>query len=372
MFVQLATNLLSLCFAASVALISAVFPAWGQSGDVFSVSGVTVDARAADELLAKSSGIARAQRTALRMLFERLTLRDDHDRLPEVDNSTVSEILRDFSIDDERFGGGHYLATLTVRFKPAGVRAQLTGAGVPFAETASRPILILPVFQTAASTLLWADDNPWFAAWTRLRRADGLLPLIIPVGDLADVSDVSADQAVLGESEKLSAIAKRYGARSTIVMVATLGVSKVDGALSLEVAASRYGVDQTDQTTFRRFVGKPGTSRDALFLDTANALVEEAEESWKRGNLLERNIEQWIAVGIPLSGLENWLAIRKRLRAIAGLKKFIVTRLSVDRADVEFLYLGKSEQLRLAMAQSDLELVYAPENATWTLRYKER
>lgn len=156
------------CFYLFVAvLLASISPSHAQARDVFSVRGVAVDARAADEFAAKSSGIARAQHDALRMLFERLTLSDDHDRLPQLDDPAVTRLLRDFSVDREKFGGGRYVASLTVRFKADGVRKALRDADIPFAETVSRPVLVLPVFQTAGSTILWDDANPWFSAWSR-------------------------------------------------------------------------------------------------------------------------------------------------------------------------------------------------------------
>lgn len=340
----------------------------GQGRDIFSVSDVSADARAADEFAAKSNGIAQAQTNALRMLLERLTLKEDHDRLPNLDLAAVTGMVRDFSVDREKFGGGHYLASLTVRFKADGVRKILRDANIPFAETASRPVLVLPIFQTAGSTELWDDTNPWFSAWSRLGRIDGLLPLLLPVRDLSDVSTISAEEAVLGERTKLTAIADRYGAGEILVVIASLAVEQSDGMLRADVAISRYGGTDNDQTVFRRFDAKTGMSRDDLLADAARTLANEAVEAWKRENILEESVEQRISASVPIRGLNDWLAVRRRLAAIAPLKEFVVLQLSVDRAEVELAYVGTADQLRLAMAQSDLDLTYQPDTATWTLQ----
>jgi len=361
-------RLISFCAAIAAAIFAPGGPAVAQIRDVFAVRAVAVDARAADELKAKSAGIAEAQRRALRRLLERLTLRADYDRLPETDDRALAQMLRDYSVDNEKFGGGRYLATLTVRFKPAAVRALLRGADIPFAETASRPVLVLPVFRNAGSTILWDDPNPWFAAWSRLPRSDGLLPLIAPVGDLSDVSVISAEQAVRGEADRLADIARKYNAHGVLVAVATLRVNPGDGALSLEVSASRIGGANDETTTVRSFTAGAEEARDALLDRAAKTLADEAEEAWKRENLLARDVEQRIEILIPLGGLTDWLAIRKRLRAIAGVRRVDVTRLSIGRAEVALRYVGSATQLRLAMAQSNLTMTYAPAQATWTLR----
>ncbi len=354
--------------AVFAAFLSSTFPSWAKSRDIFSVADVTVDAQAADELAAKSSGIARAQHDALRILLERFTLKEDHDRLPAPDDVRLAALLRDYSVDREKFGGGRYLASLTVRFQAEGVRRILDAADIPFAETASRPVLVLPVFQTVGSTVLWDDTNPWFGAWSKLGRIDGLLPLLLPVGDLSDISTVSAEGAVLGERQELVAIARRYEVGEVMVVVGSLAVDPADGKLRVEVATSRYGGNSSDQTVFQRFDANDETSRDTLLSDAAKALAVEAVENWKRENILERSVEQRISVRVPFRGFSDWIAIRKRLAAVAALKKIDVLRLSIDRADIEVSYLGNADQLRLAMAQSNLDLAYSAETAMWTLK----
>lgn len=368
---RMVRNQFSLFCGLAVAVILFAVAVHAQGRQTFSVASVAVDARAADEFAAKSNGIAQAQQDALRILFQRMTLAEDHDRLPELESQKVTGLLRDFSVDREKFGGGRYVASLTIRFKADGVRKALRDADIPFAETTSRPILVLPVFQTAGSTILWDDANPWFAAWSRIGRVDGLLPLLFPVRDLSDVSVLSAEEAVLGERGKLSEIADRYAAGEAMVVVAALSVDQADGILRLEVAMTRYGGNSDDRTIFRRFQAEPGETRDALLINAAKTLTHETIEGWKRDNLLERNVEQRIAISVPLRGLRDWLRIREELDTLAALKAIELRRLSIDQAEIEIVYLGNADQLRLALAQRKLDLSYAAETASWTLRSKK-
>lgn len=365
---RLARSVLPGLLAALFAFSGLNTDAAAQGRDVFSVSGVPVDARADNEFAAKSAGIAQAEKDALRLLMERLTLKRDHDRLPERDRPAITALIRDFSVDREKFGGGRYLASLTMRFKDDGVRKLLRGADIPFAETAGRPVLVLPVFQTAGATALWEDTNPWFAAWSRIGRRDGLQPLLLPVGDLSDVAIVSAEDAVLGDTQKLAEIAGRYGAAETMVVVASLVVDQAFGLLRVEVASTRFGGSGSDQTQFSRFEARGDASRDALLGEAAAAIAGATEDAWKQQNILDASVEQRITVRVPFDGLGQWLSIRQRLDGIAAVKELAVLQVSVDRAEVELSYLGSADQLKLAMAQSDLNLEYAADQAVWTLK----
>ena len=353
--------------AAAVLLVATTSVGFAQVRDIFSVSGVAVDSRADNEFAAKSAAIAKGETDAFRVLLERLTLQRDHDRLPNLDRKSVSALLRDFSVDAEKFGGGRYIATLTVRFKAEAVRKLLVDADIPFAETTSRPVLVLPVFQTAGVTALWEDTNPWFAAWSRVGRRDGLQPLLLPVGDLSDVAEISAEEVVLGDRVKLAQIAERYGAAETMVVVASLIVDQTFGLLRVEVATSQFGGNGNGETVFRRFEAQVSGSRDLLLDQAATAISGEAGDEWKQKNIFKRSVERRIVVSIPIGNLGEWLSIRKRLDAIAAVEAISLLQLSVDRVELELAYLGSADQLQLAMVQSDLDFKYVEDKAVWIL-----
>ena len=177
--------------------------------ELYSVKGVNVDERAADELTAKTRGIEKAQRYALKQLFKKLSLREDFRKLPVIDSNIVRRAIRDFTVIEEKFGGGRYLANLTVRFKRRVVRQEFWKNSVPIAETVSQPVVVLPVYRTAGSILLWDEPNPWFTAWAGHSSPNVLLPLPLPLGDYSDVVVISAEQAINGSEKHLAAIAQK-------------------------------------------------------------------------------------------------------------------------------------------------------------------
>ena len=301
--------------------------------------------------------------------MKRVTLRNDHDRLPELDDNALAHVIRDIAVDGEKFGGGRYLATLTIRFKPREIRQLLQNAGISFAETASRPAVVLPVYAVGGTTLLWEEPNPWFSAWAKRPGGDGLLPIVVPLGDLSDVLEINAEQALRGDQTRLTSIASKYNAFGAYVAMAALAINPRNGGLTLNVSLDRHGGGQSEQTKILTFTGEPGLPIDELLNDAAERLVIEIEETWKRENLLRFELEQWISVRVPLTGHPDWIAVRKRLDDIAEIRKVVLTRLSVGAADLDLLFVGEPEQLRVAMAQSDLALAYVASEGAWTVTY---
>lgn len=341
-----------------------------RAADIFTVTDIRVDERASDEVSAKSSAIAKGQREALQRLLERMTLRADHGRLPVVTDEVVSAALRDYAVSDERFGGGRYLATLLVRFKQEEVRNLLRQAAIPFAEVQSRPNLLLPVYQNAGSVILWDEPNPWFDTWLGRELPTGLVPLVLPLRDLTDISEISADQALAGETGRLQAIADKYDAFGTIVAAVQPSVDPVTNVPTLEVAMTTHLPAEPSRVATRTVRGTPEEGEDALLSRAADELVVELEEAWKRDNLEQPGSQQQIRVVVPISRLSQWLDVKRKMSSVPSVKELAVARLSVREAEVNVTFLGQPDQLRRALALKDLDMTYALERDAWVVRSK--
>lgn len=353
-----------LLFALSAPLATA------RAADIYTVTDIRVDERASDEVSAKSNGIAKGQRDALRVLLERMTLRADHGRLPTATDEVVSRTLRDFAVSDEKFGGGRYLATLSVRFNPEQVRVILRAAGVPFAEVQSRPNLLLPVYQHAGTTVLWDEPNPWFDAWLRREMPVGLVPLILPLRDLSDISEISADQAIAGEDGRLQAIAEKYNAFGTVVALVQPTVDPVTNVPTLELVTATHLRGEPARVLTRTVRGSEGEEMEALFDTAAGEMIVDLEEAWKRDNLEQPGSQQQIRVVVPITRLSQWLDVKRKMSSVPSVKELTVARLSVREAEVDVKFLGQPEQLRRALAQKDLDMTYAVDKNAWVVRSK--
>src|SRR3546814_9903356 len=169
--------------------------------------------------------------------------------------------VRDFSVAHEKIGGGHYIASLTVRFNPEEVRQLLRARDIPYAETVSRPVLVLPVYVAAGAARLWDGPNPWFDAWAAQPPAEGLQPLTVPLGDLSDVTEISAEQAMAGDAERLRSIAQKYGAFGTLVAVARLTVDTRSGPPTMPGEMTRHTPTPDSRPFVRTFTGRTAAKR---------------------------------------------------------------------------------------------------------------
>ncbi|MEX2450823.1 MAG: DUF2066 domain-containing protein [Rhodospirillales bacterium] len=346
------------------AAVLAAGPAQARD-DVYEVV-VPVDVTAQSASEAKTEALADGEREAFIRLLERLTLLEDRGRLPQLGPQGITTLVRDISVDDEKTSGVRYLAKLTVRFKREEIRKLLIDLNIPFAETPSKPALVLPVYQAAGTLMLFDDPNPWREAWAGLPERGNLVPLMLPKGDLSDIAAIGAEQAVQGDRQRLEAIAGRYRAGDVLVAFARLGLDLKTSRPRLDAELVRYGGTDRVQRLTNALTAGPGETPQGLLNRAAKLQARLIEDHWKLDNLMRFDQTGVIAVTIPIPDLKSWIGIRRNLAGVSIVRQVDLVLLSRNEVRANLIYLGRLEQLILALEQSDLHLSKGGDG--WILR----
>jgi hypothetical protein len=355
----------------SVALFTAVSPVMAQDGGgAFAISGVVVDATAATATAARGRALAAGQKKALRRLFKRIVIAEDQSRLPALKRAELGELVRDFEVVGEKASAVRYLAKLTIRFKRARVRELLRREGIGFAETISRPVLVLPVFETAGAFALWEPANPWREAWLARPESDGLVPLIHPKGDADDAALIGPEQAMQGDDGRLAAIARRYKAGDVLVVVAGFRTgSAAPSGPFLQVRVSRMGSARGEQTFLDSFKIRKAEEQKATLERAAATISARLQEKWKLDNRLRFDTDNRLTVNISITSLGDWLDIKRRLAKVVFIRRSDLLYLSPKMVELRLKTIGDEKQLTLALAQNDLILERGP--TSWLIRRGE-
>jgi len=263
------------CVAVVLAVVAAE-SAPAQDTEVFEVRGVAVDITAETAAAAREEALAEGEKKAFERLFQRMTLSEDRDYLPDLNREDRALLVRDFTVAGEKTSTVRYLATLNYRFNAEEVRNLLIDYGVPFAETSSKPVLVLPAYEAAGALVLWDDPNPWRAAWRTRPVVEGLAPLMLPVGDLADIAAIGVEQAVAGDRQRLDTLVRRYRTGDVLVAHAILGLDPDGGRPLLEVLLARFSPAGPEHTTAETFRSEDGESIETLLARAAAALAAPA------------------------------------------------------------------------------------------------
>lgn len=335
--------------------IAIAWPAIARDASVFLVRDVAVDASAENATQARDIALADGHSAAFRRLIERIVPMNAAGALPQLEAGDIAPLVQSFEVDGEKTSRVRYLARLTFQFDRAAVRRFLHMRGVKFAVTRAKPRLVLPVLRKAGAYLLWDRPNPWREAWASLSGVDGLVPLAIPIGDLKDLRDISARQAVFADPARLGAIAKRYGAGSVAVMVAT---PRREGSSppAINVSTVTRGADDGGPPVVETFSVDPDDTIDSQFRSVASRVARRIQEAWKSSNLLFLDRGGQIEATVPVSGLEEWVAVSRALSDTPSTHETLVLSASRDAVRVRLRYFGDADGFRAALRRNDLHL----------------
>ena len=327
-----------------------------DAGDVFTVAAVPVDATAANASAAREQARRAGERRAYAILLERPTLADARGRLPPVTDSLLNDLIAGFEVANERVSGVRYLANYTFHFRADAVRHLLRQASVPFAETRSKPVVVLAVWQGSTGAALWEDPNPWRDAWNQHPPRWGLVPFVLPYGELDDVQAIGADTALAGDQAHLQAISMRYQDADVLVTQAKLDAAPEPHSVTVKTTRYDPAGAAAAQSWDKTYAASPGESDTDLLADAVAGTAAQVEDAWKTASLINFGQTGTITVQVPLDSLKSWVAIRDRLKSTPAIQHSELVSIDQTDARVAIHYFGTQDQLSVALAQHDLGL----------------
>ena len=141
-----------------------------------------------------------------------------------IDSYIAIKYVDGYEINKELVSSIRYRANIIVYFNKNLVRKLLQQRKIRFAETRSNDVLVVPVFDDGDGATLWFEPGDWRTAWLARPANEGLVPLILPLGDVMDMAAIEVAEALAPSHKALLALAERYGTREVVVSSAVLNI----------------------------------------------------------------------------------------------------------------------------------------------------
>ena len=345
----------------------ACFLLWGfpalAAEDLYTVEGVKVDVTAENALAARDQAFIKAQEEAFKTLASRMLSETGAESVAVPESATISTMIQDYEITEEKLSAVRYIGTYTFRFRDSAVKQYFVGSNVQYTDVSSRPVLILPFYQPEARALLWSPYNPWIQAWNRADSLGGLVPIIVPLGDLQDVKDIGEDEALTYDDRGLANILGRYDAGEAVVAIAIpdANLALVSGdqePATGSLAVHIYRTDQGSPEKVQEIIMTASSQNRAQMLDDAVKKVHAAlQKDWKQKTMVQPATQKnMMQVRVPFANLDEWSQIQRTLERVHGISQITLRSLSPKFARVDLIYQGDEARLRLALQQANVTL----------------
>lgn len=324
--------------------------AFAQRGELYVVSGVQVDAAAANSRDARTLAIDAGQIEAARRMVARLTLAAERASrgAVAVDLAAARRMIIGLEVEQERQSATRYLASLKFSFDPGEVRNYLRARNLQFAEYRGAPILVVPIVEPDSAS--YADF--WRRSWLVGGFRNELRPLEVAAKGSVLREDWSAASPAAGAVLADSAIF----ARLTVAIGPVAGA----GAAGARVVAKARQVSASGDTDLGT-VTLTGPASDvagvqALLDRAARMIVEQATEEWKRQAFGRAGSGTGLAVTALYSSQSEWIRLRaalERSRLLTGIRQQAI---SYDGALLRLSFAGAEDLLKADLGKQGILL----------------
>ena len=338
-------------FLATLALalwcVSSFAPA-KAADELYTVSGVHVDASGASSAEAANIAIAQGRPKAWQVLYRRLTREEDWPRQPALDPAALVRLSRGYVPTNERRSTTRYVADVTYEFNPEAVARVLRDANVAFTQTAVRRILLVPMSPAY-------NNGPWAQAFSSPSLRGAVVPFSLPAAsDAPDLSGLDFENA---SWDDVAAVAARASATEAALVQVVYGGGKVT------VNIRRLGQNETPAKTSVEVPLMQTVS--ATYPAAAQAAMAAIDDLWKARAVVNVNSRGTLIADVQVDSLEQWGAIQSTLAGLENVTVVQVVAMDVGYARLSIGYQGSQEQLRDAMSGQGLTLAGRP--GAWTI-----
>lgn len=338
-------------------------PAYAAEIPLYTITGVEVDERAETAAEAKKQAITQANVKAFAIFAQRVGGDALAGRLSDIPSKRIDAMLDSLSIEEERTGPQRYIGKLTVRFLPGKMRKIMAELGVGYSEKLARRTVIVPVWRTPEGVVLW-EDNPWRTAWLSLRAENSLVPLIVPLGDLADTDTLTPELAAARDEASLEAIRLRYEADA--ILVAEASAVGDDTVQATMVGTSAVGTLEFDKAYVAENGGGVAEAAGIAALRFHQVMLLRWKKKNETGPVTQSLPVATLPIAVAFYSTEEWSALRARILSTPGVSGVDISTISQGGAIVQLSYVTGFEQLRQSLWSAGLALQNV--GGTWVLQ----
>jgi len=318
------------------------------------VENIRADVTSDNAVNAREKALAKARREAFQILSDRMLKGDALNQARDIDDLTISSLIKNFEIVREKLSSTRYIATISVTFDRAAIKSYFYSTGDKHTTSIRRSVMILPWFVVGEQAMIWQDSNIWMQAWRNMAEAgSSVVPFMLPLGDIIDIRDYAPASPFSQQGMALEALRLRYKVEDIFLVTA-----KPQGAQTvIQIFSTPQGTPRLLETMVITAEG----SADMVYRRGVEQTLSYLRNDWKQKTALSSEMPyRTYNVTARFNGLQGWVTLRDLLQDIGGIEKIDVNAVSPQKADIEIYYRGDLQNLAMILDQYNIAMMQMP------------
>lgn len=355
---------------------------------VYKITDVAVDVTSTSAAKARDEAIWKAQRSAFTLLLDRLDV--DVTLGDKLSNDDLSTLVQNFEVKNERSSSVRYIGTFAVQFRPTAVRSFLQSRNATYHDIQGSAVMVLPVTKSGDQTVLWEEQTKWRAAWARAAKDEGIVPVIVPPGEPDDQILASTSDIANGKVEPIRSLMDRYRVNNAVVAVLIGTPDNPTGDFVIDLQHVGTGYDDASAVEHMTLTGTTNKSAvEGILTQGVLQIRRKIEKEWKpSGNgafsttsvpsgetptqgvptTTSASAPGTLPVAVQFGTLAEWAEMQRKLLSTPGIQRVDITSVGRGATQIELGFIGKPEDLQLALAQRGLRLTQDILSGQWMLK----
>jgi len=320
--------LFSLCFSFSIE---------AKDSHAFNIKNIYINEAFENVSNARDNALKHATSLAFEKLFTKLT--NQSANMINLDDIDLSQYVLTYDIKHEKISRKHYEATFTIHFNPEMIRHFFKTNHIAYSEIQIQPTLIIPVFNEAGTRFLWEQKTDWFKSWQDFSHDENKIPLIIPNGDIHDLTKLTLNDLKNQNFYALRNIMQHYNA--TLLLVSEM---QPISNTKIIVKNKLYNFKKAINTS--RLEVTVTDSLPKTYTDIQNYILNELWHHAKDKTLINDHEEKTFNTNITINSLKNLVDLEKKLQSLNIVKSYHINSISSKEVNLTIYYIGTEDTLR--------------------------
>lgn len=325
---------------------------------IFTVYGVAVDVTARNARDARVEALSNVQVTSFNRLLRKISLEDRLVEAQILSANNIRNYVSGIVVHGERTSSRRYIATMDVSFNKEKVLEYLGTNNLPYTELTGGPLLLLPVYEYGGVSSLFEEDNPWRDALYKADMENHLYKFNLAEGGFEDQLLVGNTDVLRRNVEdfqgRFKDLNNKYNTSDILIARAWWGEVGENGLKNLHFS---YGRGLSPSRDSGVIIASAGQTQESMFVTAAQAIFARMDIAWRQQTLTTFGSFNELAVHVVAQSATEWVDIIERLEGTPIVRTVEVEKLAVPVSQINIVYGGVFEQLRLVLEGVNLTLV---------------